>query len=96
MDPFNAEKPFVVSHAPLLPALEAVGVNRGKMSVEELLDQCVAVRSRGLLQEMVEGLKGSPWEGQGGRGALPPASAGCRLCGLSLQRSFVRHHSHWW
>ena len=77
MDPLNAEKPFVVSHAPLLPALEGVGINRGNMSVEELLDQCVAVRSRSLLQEMVEGLKNSPWEGQGVRRELLPSSASC-------------------
>ena len=73
MDPSNAKKPFVVSHIPPLSALEGVGIDQGKMSVEELLERCVAVRSRSLLQEMVESLKGSQWEDRGRWKEKPPS-----------------------
>ena len=75
VNPSHQDRPFSISHDPPLPGSQEVAMVSERLSVEDLLAECVAVRSRASLKEMRESLRGTPWEGQG-KGAVLQALVG--------------------
>ena len=65
MDPSSKDRPFSISHVPPLSDPQGVDMTPSTLSMEDILAQCVAARSRTMLGEMRESLKGTSWEGQG-------------------------------
>ena len=67
VDPSSRDRPFSISHVPPLSDPQGLDVTPNRLSMEDILAQCVAARSRTLLGEMKDSLKGTSWEGQGER-----------------------------
>ena len=65
VDPSNKTQPFSISHVPPLSDPWAVDMTPGRLSMEDILALCVAARSRTMVKEMRESLRGTSWEGQG-------------------------------
>lgn len=65
MDPSNKTRPFSISHVPPLSDSWAVDMTPNRLSMEDILAQCVAARSHTMVKEMRESLRGTSWEGQG-------------------------------
>ena len=65
MDPSSRDRPFSISHVPPLSDPQRVDVTPSRLSMEDILAQCVGARSHTLLGEMRDSLKGTSWEGQG-------------------------------
>ena len=62
VDPCCPGCPFSTSHYPSLSGLSEVGVSQEALSLEGLLEGCIAARSTALLEEMVLSLRGTMWQ----------------------------------
>lgn len=65
VDPVSTDKPFSTTHTPPLPNGSAVVLDRSRLCVEELISQCVQLRSSALLKDLCSMLRGTIWEGRG-------------------------------
>jgi len=71
VNPFHPDRPFSISHDPPLPGSQEVTMVCERLSMEDLLADCIAVRSHAVLKEMRESLRSTPWEGHGKKAAVP-------------------------
>ena len=65
VDPHSSSHPFVTTHEPPLPHGVSLSIHPHNLSLQELLVQCVRVRSLTLLKEFAEIFKGTSWEQYG-------------------------------
>lgn len=67
INPHVFDKPFTTTHTPPLPSSgdATLSVHPHHLSFQELLVQCVRVRSLALLKEYLEVLSHTPWHQHG-------------------------------
>lgn len=65
VDPSSVNRPFTTSHTPPMPANKWVGLDRSRLSLEELISTCVKIRSSAVLYELQAVLRGTVWEERG-------------------------------
>ena len=83
VNPFHPDRPFSISHDPPLPGSQEVTMVCERLSMEDLLADCIAVRSHAVLMEMKESLRSPPWEGHGKDGSCT-MSFSVQKCGLVI------------
>ena len=65
VDPTSPSHPITTSHFPPLPAGCSARVEVGRVSLEEVIGECVRARSSARLQLIQENLSNTVWEKRG-------------------------------